>query len=101
MYGTIARMRLLPGAEEMFRAYWEALKDNSIPGWVSTTVTHAADDPDEIWLMVLFEDKESYLRNSESKNQDARYSRMRGCLRDDPEWNDIELISKGERSAGG
>ncbi len=84
----------------MFRGYWEALNDNSIPGWVSTTVSHVADDPDDIWLFVLFEDKESYVRNARSENQDARYRRMRGCLQADPEWHDIEVISKGERSAG-
>ncbi len=45
MYGTIARMRLLPGAEEMFRVYWEALSDNIMPGWVSTSVVHTEVTP--------------------------------------------------------
>jgi heme-degrading monooxygenase HmoA len=99
MYGTIAHMRLVPGAEEMFRAYWEALSDNRMPGWVTTAVAHAADDPDDVWLFVLFEDEESYQKNANSKNQDARYVRMRACLVADPEWHDINLISRAERPA--
>ena len=99
MYGTIARMRLLPGAEEMFRVYWEALSDNTMPGWVSTSVAHAAGDPHDVWLFVLFEDEASYEKNARSENQDARYRRMRACLQADPEWHDVDLISKTERSA--
>ncbi len=92
MYGTVARMRVKVGAEE------ELLRLNdeyaqAIPGLVSEVVYRADSDSREYWLAVVFESKESYWKNAESAEQNARYERLRALLEADPEWHDGETVS--------
>ena len=92
MYGTIARMRLRPGAEPLLRAWMDSFTDPVRDhGWLSTTIFRSDGDPLEWWLVVVFASKEAYRANAESPNQDARYHRLRSCLEADPEWHDSEV----------
>ena len=87
-YGTVAKMRLRPGAEPLFRAQFDALVHEQLPGWVSTTFFQSDADPHDVWMVVAFDSQESYRANAERPNMDAIYRRVRGCLEADPEWND-------------
>ena len=92
MYGTVARMRLKPGMEEKLKddmAQYERIK---IPGFVSTMVYRMDKDPNEIYMAVVFKDKESYTKNAGDPKQDERYRKMRALLAADPEWHDGEII---------
>jgi heme-degrading monooxygenase HmoA len=92
MYGTVAKMRLTPGAEPLFMAMFEAFQAEPHEGWISSMLFRTDADPLQLYLVVLFESKESYHLNAERPNQHAQYVRMRAALEADPEWNDGEVI---------
>jgi len=93
MYGTVARMRLAPGAEAKLKeevAQYDRLK---IPGFVSTLLYRMDRDPNELYMAVAFKDKESYVANARDPRQDERFRKMRSLLAADPEWHDGEIIA--------
>lgn len=92
-YGTIAKMRLQPRAEALFRAQFDALVHEQLPGWVFTTFYQSDTDPLDVWMVTAFESHEAYRANAERPNMDALYRRIRGCLSADPEWNDGFLMA--------
>jgi hypothetical protein len=49
-------------------------------------------DPNEIMLVVLFQDKESYLANANDPEMNKEYEAYRALLDADPVWNDGEVI---------
>jgi quinol monooxygenase YgiN len=68
-------------------------------GYVSSAVYQSTQDPNELWLSVVFRDRESYMANADSPAQNEMYERMRALLEDDPEWHDGEVVYATE-SAG-
>ena len=95
MYGTIARMKLKPNSFEKLEQQMTAIQsDLTAAGWQSTTVYRSDDDPNEVWLAVVFESKDAYHANAQSPEQGNRYEQMRALLEGDPEWHDGEVVSK-------
>ena len=95
MYGTIARMKLKPNSFEKLEQHMTAMQsDLTAAGWKATTVYRADDDPNEVWLAVVFESKDAYHANAQSPEQGKRYEQMRALLEADPEWHDGEVVSK-------
>jgi hypothetical protein len=47
---------------------------------------------DEVLLVVMFEDRESYHRNADDPAQHEEYLKMRALLEADPEWTDGEWM---------
>jgi quinol monooxygenase YgiN len=94
MFGTIAKMRVKPGALPLLNAWFDgmnkAIKD---VGWVATTIYQSDEDPHVCRMAVVFESREAYVANAESPHQDARYRRLRSCL-ESPEWHDGEVIRR-------
>ena len=99
MYGTIARLQVKPGSAEELAALTSSHEDVEVPGFIATYAYRSDRDPDEIWLAVLFEDRESYHRNAADPAQDARYRTMRELLAADPEWHDGEVMADPQRRA--
>jgi len=93
MYGTVAKMRLRPGAEALFRAQFAALIHAQLKGWISTTFFRSDTDPLDLWMVVVFESLEAYRENAERPNMDAVYRRIRGCLESDPVWSDGQVMA--------
>jgi hypothetical protein len=54
-------------------------------------------NPDEYYLVVGFESKESYTANAASPEQHERYQRYRAWLTEDPEWHDGEIVQSYPR----
>ena len=98
MYGTIARLRMKPGAEALLLAQTRALRPDDRPGatrmhgWVQTMLYRASRDPQELWLVVAFTDEAAYRANAALESQHQWYLRLRGCLEADPEWIDGEVL---------
>ena len=92
MYGTIARLRLKPGMgqrmADLIRPY-EALK---VDGYIRSTLYRMDEDSNELYLAVVFENKEKYDKNANSPEQDKRYQEMVSLLDGEPEWHDGEII---------
>jgi len=94
MFGTVAKMRLKPGGETLLMAWSQALMGN-IKGHVSTTVYRSTEDPLVMWMVVVFEDEESYRANAESPEQYRRWQQMRSVVDGDIEWNDGHVLMHG------
>jgi quinol monooxygenase YgiN len=91
MYGTVARLTIKPGkAEEVTRMGQEM--SAQIPGLVSEYVYRTDADPNELYLVVIFESERAYRDNANSPEQHARYEQYRSLLAADPEWHDGHVI---------
>jgi hypothetical protein len=92
MYGTVARMRLKAGMEEQMLAVTREYDQVRIAGEVAAYAYQADADPQEFYLVAVFDSKESYLANASSPEQHARYLKMRALLEADPEWHDGTIV---------
>jgi hypothetical protein len=93
MYGTIAHFRIRPGTRDEFIKVMDSFGDEPIAGWMADYYFQMDKDPEEFFLVAIFEDKESYLSNADSPEQHERYLKFRSFLVDDPEWNDGLIVS--------
>lgn len=48
-------------------------------------------DPNDYYLAVVFESRETYWTNGQSPEQDARYRQWLPLLEGEPEWHDGEI----------
>jgi len=88
MYGTIARIKVKPGALEVIKE----MEQHRPVGMVRSFVYQMDKDANELMMVVLFKDKQSYFANANSPEQDKEYSKLRKFLTSDPEWNDGEIV---------
>jgi len=91
LYGTIAKLRIRAGMEKELDRIGRRHVDE-IDGLVFEHVFRMDDDPQELMLVVGFEDRESYRANAESPEQHEAYEAYRALLEADPEWHDGEII---------
>ncbi len=91
MYGTIARITVDPSKREALKT----LADNmaEAPGQAARYVFQMDANPDELFLVAIFESKEAYWANAQSAGQHERYMQLRALLTEDPQWHDGEVIS--------
>lgn len=92
MYGTIARLRVKPGAEAQLEQLNKDFAALRIPGFMGQYVYKMDSSPNEYYLVVLFQSKDAYFANADSTEQDARYLKFRALLESDPEWHDGEIV---------
>jgi heme-degrading monooxygenase HmoA len=88
MYGTIAKLRSKPGALEAIRV----MEARRPAGFVASYVLQSDADPDELWFVVFFENKDFYEANAASPQQDSEYQILRSHLGEDPQWHDGMII---------
>jgi len=94
MWGTIARMRVRPDVpEEYLQGQMRAFNTDRMAGWLSTAFYRSDDDPRELWIVAMFESKESYRANAGSSAQHAIYLTLRACMEDDLEWHDVDEVA--------
>ena len=92
MYGTIARLRVRPGAEKQLAEVLATIRARQVPGFVASHLYRMDEDPAVFMLAVLFADRETYSRNADDPAQDRDYRLLRACLESDPEWHDGEIV---------
>jgi heme-degrading monooxygenase HmoA len=97
MYGTIARLRVKPGSEKKLLQISRDESALQIPGYIAQYVYQTDNDPHEYYLVVLFENRETYFANANSPDQDARYREFRALLEEDPDWHDGEVVFSESR----
>jgi quinol monooxygenase YgiN len=83
---------LKPGMEMQLAALTREFDQANVPGARGEYVYRMDNNPNEYYLVVLFESEEAYKRNAASPEQDARYQKIRALLASDPEWHDGEII---------
>ena len=92
MYGTVAKMRIKAGMEQKMRELAASDGMTKIDGLVGTTVYKMDADPNVLFMAVVFTDKDAYVKNANSPEQNARYEEFVALLEGPPEWNDGEVI---------
>ena len=92
MYGTVARMRLKQGGAEKLAQLMKEYETINVPGHVNTFVYRMDDNPNEQYLAVVFQDKDSYVKNAGDPAQHERFLKMMEALDGEPEWHDGEII---------
>jgi quinol monooxygenase YgiN len=90
MYGTIARVRIKPGALDKLTE-WSA-ESEPPPGAVAFYTYQMDKDPQEMYLVAVFESRESYVANAEDPATHQRYLQMLESLEGEPEWHDGEIV---------
>jgi antibiotic biosynthesis monooxygenase (ABM) superfamily enzyme len=92
MYGTIARVRVKPGMEDKFMEMFHHFEELDVPGYLGTYCYRMDVDSHEFYMAVAFKDKETYVKNADSQEQDARYKEMAELFEGEPEWHDGEIV---------
>ncbi len=88
MYGTIAKMKVLPGMEESLKN----MGQQQPPGIVFEHIFKLDSGNNEYMMVAGFESKEAYQANAESPEMHEMYLEYRKFLAADPEWHDGEII---------
>jgi quinol monooxygenase YgiN len=91
MYGTVAKVRVKPGALEALNRLLE-YRDGAPPGGVAIYTYQMDADPNELYMVAVFESKEVYHANAQSAEQNQLYEQMVQWFDGEPEWNDGEIV---------
>ena len=91
LYGTVAKMKLKPGAEDKMMKAMEGSQGGP-EGHVATYVFKSDADPNVHFVATIFESSSAYKKFADSPEQDKRFHQMRELLAADPEWHDGEVI---------
>ena len=90
MYGTIARVQIKTDKIEELRTLSQ--KIGLASGQIARYVYQMDADPNELYLVAVFESREAYQANAASPEQHQRFLEMRALLKADPERHDGEII---------
>ena len=92
MFGTVARLKIKPGTFDQFNALNEEITPDPGHGAVAVMVFHSKDDPDELYLVAVFEDEDKYSANADRPETDANFRKMAQYFAEDPQWHDGEVV---------
>jgi len=90
MYGTIARVEINP--EKIGEVQALSRRITLAPGQVGRYIYQMDANPNELFLVAIFESREAYYANAASPEQHERFMELRALLTADPEWHDGEII---------
>lgn len=96
MYGTIATLSIDPDkAKDLAKLLeeWDDKNDAATIGYVSGHLMQLDSDPSVLKMTAIFKDEESFRANAARPEQDAWYQAVRALLRDDPVWDDGNIIA--------
>jgi heme-degrading monooxygenase HmoA len=92
MFGTIARLRLKPGTQGRMFQLLRDFESVEVDGYIGQYIYRSEESPNEYYLVVLFRDRESYMANADSPEQDGRYRQLAELFAEEPEWHDGEVV---------
>src|SRR5438105_15413710 len=103
MYGTVARMRVKAGHEQQLQAMndeWAQGRGRQVDGFVASYVLRPDERPDELLLVAIFRDRDSYRANASDPEQDRWYRQISEHLPADSERPARELAYASTSAAG-
>lgn len=95
MYGTLGRLKIKPGSfDDLVALNDEWLRDfkPKVEGFVASYIYRLDRDPNEVVMVAVFKDKQTYTDNADDPEQDKWFQRMRELMTSDPEWMDGEIL---------
>jgi quinol monooxygenase YgiN len=93
MFGTIAKMKLKPGSYEKMQDTMKGFEERPVKGFLFNAVYRSQSDPNEVWLVVGFEDEATYRANADDPQTDQMAQAYQQMLAAPPEWHDGEIVS--------
>lgn len=99
MFGTVARIRIKPGHEDDLARIAGEITATNPPGFVTNYVLRSKDDPQERWLIAIFESEQAYYDNASRPETNAQYERWMEITEGQPEWHDVHVEAVHEAKA--
>jgi quinol monooxygenase YgiN len=93
MFGTVAKMKLKPGSYEKMQDLMKGFEERQVKGFLFNAVYRSQTDPDEVWLVVGFEDEATYRANADDPQTDQMAQQYQRLMAAPPEWHDGEIVS--------
>ncbi len=90
MYGTVAKVQVNPEKIEEIQTLSQEM--GAAPGQIARYIYQMDANPNELFLIAVFESRAAYQANAASPEQHQRFLKMRALLNSDPEWHDGEII---------
>ena len=100
LYGTIFHMKLKPGVEaEAIKCFqdWEKDRQPNADGAIGGFVMRPDNAPNTLIGVAVFRDKESFIANGKTPEQNAWYNRLMECLEEAPVWEDGEYVMEDSK----
>ena len=91
MYGTVARVKAKPGKRKELIRFLETEVGQPV-GYCGRVIYQMDQDPDELYVVGWFENKEAYFTHSDKPETHEIYLRLLELLVAEPEWHDGELV---------
>jgi hypothetical protein len=93
MYGTVARLKFeSTSTEEALQTVMASEGAANPAGAVATYIFRLDADPSEFYLVVLFEDKDTYFANADDPQTNVDYEKMAKFFAAEPRWHDGEVV---------
>jgi quinol monooxygenase YgiN len=99
MFGTIAKYRVKPGHVDQLMSDMKDFENDPPKGWVYHTIFRSTEDPNEVWMSVVFDSEDSYRENANSPEMGREYQKMLEHLQGEPEWHDGHIIHEAMRQS--
>jgi quinol monooxygenase YgiN len=93
MFGTIAKMKVKPGSYEKMAEVMKGFEERPVKGFLFNAVYRSQSNPDEVWLVVGFEDEATYRANADDPRTDEMSKKFQTMMTAPPEWHDGEIVS--------
>jgi quinol monooxygenase YgiN len=93
MFGTVARMKFKPGSFEKMQEIMKGFEQREVKGFLFNAVLRSQSDPDQVWLVVGFEDEASYRANADDPATNEMAQKYQELMSAAPEWHDGEFVS--------
>jgi len=93
MFGTVAKMKLKPGSYEKMQDLMKGFEERPVKGFLFNAIYRSQLDPDEVWLVVGFEDEATYRANAADPQTDQMAQQYQQMMAAPPEWHDGEIVS--------
>jgi quinol monooxygenase YgiN len=93
MFGTVAKMKLKPGSYEKMQDLMKGFEERQVKGFMFNITYRSQSDPDEVWLVVGFEDEATYRANADDPRTDQMAQQYQQLMAAAPEWHDGEIVS--------
>jgi len=93
MFGTVARMNFKPGSYEKMQDLMKGFEERQVKGFLFNAVYRSQSDPNEVWLVVGFEDEATYRANADNPRTNEMAEQYQKLMAAAPEWHDGEIVS--------
>jgi hypothetical protein len=94
MFGTVGRAHVKPENREKLKEVMLGRTDDfDVPGYVNAYLMFPENRENEVLIVAMFADADSYWKNADDPAQHERYLEFRALMEDDPEWSDGEWLS--------